>query len=407
MHLALYTPYASRAIYQEATTMSFSSNIPSLATPTAEQDQFLSFLNLGNRTTHTPGVSSPSFSSPVSRSTNYQGNMFSSFLNRDTKAGDAPENMGTAAQKTSGGILTEAECKKQRIEQRRKRKLQELRENRRQENVISPPNPVTAHAEDLPSLFAAQNLEAPKSDTHAADLPSLFAAQHSEAPKSEQDDQAPEHVSDHSQSSSSDNNPLTPCEELVVIDPEGDIVVTIGLFGKAITALCSSPCMRRASPKWKALIQASPREIHLEEDPEMVLDLIRIAHAQFSGLPTQTYFNELLEFARICHIYEITELVRPWLHLWVDPWARKARDPGYEGFIFIAWIFGYADTFEVLTHHLALQATSSKISIPDETLNMFDQTLRGTIAGKHFPNPSSTCHIVFSTRILVQMEYDH
>ncbi|KAF2806117.1 uncharacterized protein BDZ99DRAFT_480103 [Mytilinidion resinicola] len=195
----------------------------------------------------------------------------------------------------------------------------------------------------------------------------------------EQGEQTHDHSSNHSQPSSIDESPLTPEEELIIIDPEGDLRITIGTTGNEITALCSSPCVRRASPKWKALIDASPNEIHLEEDIGMVLDLLRIAHAQFGGLPDHTVFNELLVFAHICHIYEVTELVRPWMHNWVDPWMKKGLDSGFEGCIFIAWIFGYEETFEALTHRLASTATKSKVRIPDIVLEVFDLELRTII----------------------------
>jgi hypothetical protein len=59
-----------------------------------------------------------------------------------------------------------------------------------------------------------------------------------------------------------------------------------------------------------------------------------------------------------------------------------ALDPGYEGFVFIAWIFGYMDTFSVLTHRLASFATSSNAGIPDDVPIMFDEEMRTTIVGK-------------------------
>ncbi|KAF2498983.1 hypothetical protein BU16DRAFT_615943 [Lophium mytilinum] len=235
-----------------------------------------------------------------------------------------------------------------------------------------------------------QHMSLDKDTTASADsgLPSQAHQDNSIAPDAlapssrenvEHGEQTHDHSVNHSQASSVDESPLTPGEELTIIDPEGDLRVTIGTIGSEITALCSSPCLRRASPKWKALIDASPTEIHLEEDIEMVLDLLRIAHAQFAGLPTHTIFDELLAFARICRVYEVTELVRPWMHIWVDPWMGKALDPGYEGCIFVAWIFGYQETFDALTQRLASTAAPSRVDIPENVLELFDLELRTII----------------------------
>jgi hypothetical protein len=46
--------------------------------------------------------------------------------------------------------------------------------------------------------------------------------------------------------------------------------------------------------------------------------------------------------------------MRLWDEIWMRPWRERALDPGYENWIFIAWVFDVPDVFGRLSKELIM-----------------------------------------------------
>ena len=152
------------------------------------------------------------------------------------------------------------------------------------------------------------------------------------------------------------------------LDVDGDVrLVVSSTDNNKKNFLVSSTALRMASVKWRALLNSmdsqdaqSPAEVEFSDDDLCTIEIIlQIAHLRFDNLPTSLDFTDLLNLAITCHKYEVVGLVGPFLRLWAWPWSSVFREPGYEQWLFIAWVFGYQDTFEALTDHLAATTRSN------------------------------------------------
>jgi hypothetical protein len=196
-------------------------------------------------------------------------------------------------------------------------------------------------------------------------------------------------IHDHSAETStigSDNNIFTPPEEVVTLDPHGDIrlIVSHPEDGQ-VTFVASSSCLRLASATWSALLESTTSEdaqSHIEtelsgNDIETTRTILQIAHLHFDKVPTSLSFEQLLKVAIFCDKHETAGLVRPFLKSWAWPWASKILVDGYEQWLFIAWVFGFEETFEAITHSLAVTIKTNpegECLIPG-----------GVLSGSHIP----------------------
>ena len=152
------------------------------------------------------------------------------------------------------------------------------------------------------------------------------------------------------------------------LDVDGDVrLVVSSTDNNKKNFLVSSAALRMASVKWRALLNSmdsqdaqSPAEVEFSDDDLCTVEIIlQIAHLRFDNLPTSLDFTDLLNLAITCHKYEVVGLVGPFLRSWAWPWSPVFRESGYEQWLFIAWVFGYQDTFETLTDHLAATTRSN------------------------------------------------
>jgi hypothetical protein len=188
----------------------------------------------------------------------------------------------------------------------------------------------------------------------------------------------PPAIHDHSVETStigSDNNIFTPPEEVVTLDPRGDIrlVVSYSEEGR-VTFVASSSCLRLASAKWSALLESTTSE---SAQSHITRTILQIAHLHFDKVPTSLSFEQLLKVAIFCGKHETAGLVRPFLKSWAWPWASKILADGYEQWLFIAWVFGFEETFEAITHSLAVTIKTNpegECLIPG-----------GVLSGSHIP----------------------
>jgi hypothetical protein len=131
----------------------------------------------------------------------------------------------------------------------------------------------------------------------------------------------------------------------------------------------SSLAMSMASPIWKAMFDPTSgfRESNPdtmvefpEDDPDIMLIVLRIIHFKFDDLPQSISFDWLVELAVFCDKYDTVSIVRPFIANWTAPWTKFCLQPGYEHWLFVAWTFGCWEIFNTLAAFLIL-ATGSDV----------------------------------------------
>lgn len=91
-----------------------------------------------------------------------------------------------------------------------------------------------------------------------------------------------------------------------------------------------------------------------DDDPDATLLLLRIAHLKFGEIPRTLSFDALLKLAILCDKYDVAGLVRPYLEGWVEGVKDTVNKPDHEGWLFIAWTFGLANTFTRVAKSLVM-----------------------------------------------------
>ncbi|TVY34973.1 hypothetical protein LSUB1_G006257, partial [Lachnellula subtilissima] len=89
-----------------------------------------------------------------------------------------------------------------------------------------------------------------------------------------------------------------------------------------------------------------------DDDGDALLLLLHIVHLQFRYIPPQLDFPLLLQVAVLCDMYDCVQLVQPWLEAWLEDELDTALQPGHEQWLFIAWVFGRENIFNILARKL-------------------------------------------------------
>ncbi|KAF2708509.1 hypothetical protein K504DRAFT_503676 [Pleomassaria siparia CBS 279.74] len=173
----------------------------------------------------------------------------------------------------------------------------------------------------------------------------------------------------------------------------------VGSKPRAQTIIASSDVVRNLSKVWadllrqhekdhnskawlrKALLskKSKPKPILLpEQDAEMMVMVLNIAHGRFEGVTTPLSFQQTLNLARIMHKFQTNELLAPFMQTWIAHHRESILTPGYEQWLFIAYQFGLEDDFLQLSNHLMLNCM---VNEHGQLLNLAgDAVLEG-----HFP----------------------
>jgi hypothetical protein len=134
----------------------------------------------------------------------------------------------------------------------------------------------------------------------------------------------------------------------------GDLVLLVGEdLGPVYRFRVSRNTLCMASPVWRAMLSGEFIESKLNEipfaddEPEALLLVLRIAHLRFHEIPQQLPDEKLVEVATICDKYDTVAVCRPFIRDWIAPWIKSRRfmKEGNEGFLWIAWVFGYRREF--------------------------------------------------------------
>ncbi|KAF2422608.1 hypothetical protein EJ08DRAFT_477381 [Tothia fuscella] len=102
--------------------------------------------------------------------------------------------------------------------------------------------------------------------------------------------------------------------------------------------------------------EANEEEVAFPEDSVKALNIVlRLAHLRYVQVPKILKFSTLIELAILCDKYDLVSLVRPYLHDWCAPHSEQLCAVGYEEWLYLAWVFGYATGFKKLANMLAMQ----------------------------------------------------
>ncbi|KAI0377355.1 hypothetical protein F5Y04DRAFT_264440 [Hypomontagnella monticulosa] len=163
----------------------------------------------------------------------------------------------------------------------------------------------------------------------------------------------------------------------VIIDPDGDLHLTVG-ESNPVTFLVCSKALARASLVWKKLLyggfaesvqpdRASGEEwiVKLpEDDPKAIEILLDIIHCRFDRVPTSVAlkpapavdralkWSDLYQLTVLTDKYDLTRSLEPWVGRWlktVPPSGLKA-----DLFAWITWELGDQPLFEVMVMNLIL-----------------------------------------------------
>jgi len=90
-----------------------------------------------------------------------------------------------------------------------------------------------------------------------------------------------------------------------------------------------------------------------EHDPTALATVLYLLHGRVEEIPESITFDNLLEIAIICDYYDCAATIRPWDETWMAPHRCLTSKPGYESWLFIAWVFGNQDVFGEMTKYFS------------------------------------------------------
>jgi hypothetical protein len=162
------------------------------------------------------------------------------------------------------------------------------------------------------------------------------------------------------------------CVPVIHLDvcPYGDLEIALVTSDIDVTYRVSSHQLCSCSPFFRAMLgpqssfaEASGLRLHQissstslfritaeeEHDPTALATVLYVLHGRAEHIPESVTFENLLEIAIICDYYDCAAAMRPWDEIWMSPLRSLSSNPGYEGWLFIAWVFGDQGVFGQMT----------------------------------------------------------
>ncbi|KAA8898834.1 hypothetical protein FN846DRAFT_800026, partial [Sphaerosporella brunnea] len=93
-----------------------------------------------------------------------------------------------------------------------------------------------------------------------------------------------------------------------------------------------------------------------EHDATALAVVLYVLHARADRIPETIAFEELMEVAYVCDYYDCAVAMKPWDKGWMEQWREYVQKPGYEGWLFLAWVFKDQEVFGTLTEKFSRAA---------------------------------------------------
>lgn len=164
-----------------------------------------------------------------------------------------------------------------------------------------------------------------------------------------------------------------------------DVTLLLGPEKQPVRA--STMVLGLASRVWKSMFgghwkESRQQEVEFpEDDVGAMLIVLRIAHLRFEGLPEvlELSFTELFNLAIVCDKYEVARLARPLVdsRLWKIPYMYPDyAEECYPGWLFIAWTFGYTESFVAFASRLVceVEVREGGVYLKDDNRDLLQDT---------------------------------
>ena len=197
----------------------------------------------------------------------------------------------------------------------------------------------------------------------------------------------------------------------VQFDADGDILLLLPSFNRVARFQVSSSALCLASPVFRTMLSTGRGgrfkeskdlqekksgeptvEITLKDDnPDALAVILRIIHHQHDFVPESLSERNLWQIAILVDKYDLREVTKLWIELWVRPYLKPNGSPlpsssyfkGYKG-IFLAYAFGNGILFKRISKGIILNWEST----PDQHImrpRYYVESLLGTDSFEFVP----------------------
>ncbi|KAJ8609575.1 hypothetical protein MRB53_039026 [Persea americana] len=133
---------------------------------------------------------------------------------------------------------------------------------------------------------------------------------------------------------------------------EADLTLVAGSKGNAKAFAVVSTSMRLLSPVFRRMLQVrggfsegQSSTIRLPEDnPNALLILIKLAHAQIASIPQALEASTLCDLALLADKYDVLSKLRPWIQTWFN--CVEMKSASEQTRTSVSWIFGMKKEFK-------------------------------------------------------------
>lgn len=159
----------------------------------------------------------------------------------------------------------------------------------------------------------------------------------------------------------------------LTIDPKGTLTLILGDEASRTgprSVIVSPHVLRRLSQKWEEVVNKDSKNVWktpgrkqlrlTKENPDVLVQLLRIAHSEFGDLADKLTFRQIVQLAEISERYETNKILIPFLAKWTDPYRQAILEPGNEEWLFVAYQFGFEEDYLRLAKHLTLTCHMGK-----------------------------------------------
>ncbi|KAF3090215.1 hypothetical protein TWF102_009429 [Orbilia oligospora] len=129
---------------------------------------------------------------------------------------------------------------------------------------------------------------------------------------------------------------------VIEIDDDADFVAMVTEDRYSFSYLVSRHVLIRSSTIIKSLVSSMPNDAHtvnLIGDSNAMNIVLRIIHFHSMDDVFNLTLEEVKKVAILCDRYKWHNVLRPFTRAWLQKYARKALEPGFEDWLFVAKVF--------------------------------------------------------------------